>query len=501
LTYSNIIGEYLNKWNFKWGDYSPNTMKEIKTYNIITLALIFLCGTISVYTLFRVNYLNRESQTSEQIIRITNDLQTKVLEYEITILSFSSTFDAAFLDSIGVIKTNLDKDIENLSDLVGASEYQESRLDSIRILLSGRQKAFETSLINHPTSQELLEYVRLNRASNHLRFGKKIKEQIDAILTQHRQELKERDRGILTNLSALSIVILTITLGGILAASLNFYAIYQYNLSRRASDQEIKDYQNKLKIQIEQLNNTNNELEQFAYVASHDLQEPLRKITSFNDLLQDQYKNVLEGDGKLYLERIAYAATRMRKLISDLLEYSRAGKYAADKEQIKLNEIVDEILDDLSVQIDQKKASVKVDNLPEIIAHHSDWRMVFQNLISNALKFSRTDEIPKLEIRYRVAEKKMISDHVANSVPGTNYHHLQVKDNGIGFNTDYANKIFTIFQRLHGKDEYEGTGIGLAICKKIVERYGGTIFATSELGEGSIFHILLPFAQIPQNQN
>lgn len=501
MTNSNIIGEYLNKWDFNWGDYSPNTMKEIKIYTIITLSFIFLCGTISVYTLSRVNYLNLESQTTEQIIRIANDFQTKVLEYEISILSFSSTFNAAFLDSMGVIKTNLDRDIENLSDLVGASEYQENRLDSIRILLSGRQQAFEASLINNPTSEELLEYVRLNRASNHLRFGKKIKKQIDAILTQHSQEFKERDRGILTNLSALNIVILTITLGGILTASLNFYAIYQYNLSRRASDQEIKDYQNKLKIQIVQLNNTNNELEQFAYVASHDLQEPLRKITSFNDLLQDQYKEVLQGDGKVYLERIAYAATRMRKLISDLLDYSRAGKYAEDKEQIKLNEIVDEILDDLSVQIDQKKASINVDSLPEIIAHHSDWRMVFQNIISNALKFSKLDETPKLEIRYQVAEKKTIAGHVANSVPDINYHHLQVKDNGIGINTDYANKIFTIFQRLHGKDEYEGTGIGLAICKKIVERYGGAIFASSELGKGSIFHILLPFAQTPNVQN
>lgn len=476
-------------------------MKEIKSYTIITLALIFLCGSISVYTLYRVIYLNSESQTTEQVIQITNDLQTKVLEYEITILSFTSTLDSVFLDSMSVIKSKMDKDIQHLSDLVGANEFQESRLDSIRSLLVGRQHVFDASLSDYPTSNDQLEYVRLNRKSNYLSFGKKIKEQIDTILSQHRQKLKERERGILTNLSALSIVILTITLGGVLAASLNFYSIYQYNLSRKASDQEIKDYQNKLKIQIEQLNSTNNELEQFAYVASHDLQEPLRKITSFNDLLQDQYKDVLEGDGKLYLERIAYAATRMRKLISDLLEYSRAGKYAEDKELIKLNEIVEEILDDLSIQIDQKKASVHVDKLPEIFAHHSDWRMVFQNLISNALKFSKAHGIPKLEIRYRVAAKKIISYHVANSVSNMNYHHLEVKDNGIGFNTDYANKIFTIFQRLHGKDEYEGTGIGLAICKKIVERYGGTIFATSELGEGSTFHILLPFAQHPNDHN
>lgn len=476
-------------------------MKEIKSYTIITLALIFLCGTISVYTLCRVNHLNNESQTTEQIIRITNNLQTKVLEYEITILSFATTFDSVFLDSMRVIRARMDRDVEKLSNLVGTNEFQASRLDSLRSLLAGRQYVFDTSVLNYPTAEHQLRYVSLNRKSNYLSFGKRIKEQTDAILFQQRQKLSEWEVGVLTNLSALRIIILTITLVGILAAALNFYSIYHYNLAQGASDQEIRDYQNKLKTQIEQLNSTNKELEQFAYVASHDLQEPLRKITSFNDLLQDQYKDALQGDGKLYLERIAYAATRMRKLISDLLEYSRAGKYAEDKELINLNEIVDEILDDLSVQIEQKKALVHVDSLPEINAHHSDWRMVFQNLISNALKFSKIEDTPELRILYKIAEKRLVSDYVANSVPNMKYHHLEVRDNGIGFNTDYANKIFTIFQRLHGKDEYEGTGIGLAICKKIIERYGGTIFATSKIGKGSSFHILMPFEHIPNDQN
>jgi signal transduction histidine kinase len=472
-------------------------MKEIKSYTIITLAFIFLCGTISVYTLYRVNYLNRESQKTGQIIKLTNDLHRKVLEYEITILSFATTFDSVFLDSMNLIKTNMDRDLEGLTLLVGTNEFQESRLDSIRSLIAVRQNAFSSSLFNYPTAADQLQYFKLNRKFNYLRYGKLIKTQLDAVSAQQRLELKEKEQGIVTNLSALSIIIFTITLIGILAASLNFYSIYQYNLAQRASDQEIRDFQNKLNVRIEQLNNTNKELEQFAYVASHDLQEPLRKITSFNDLLQDQYKDALAGDGKLYLERIAYAATRMRKLISDLLEYSRAGRYAEDKESINLNKVIDEILDDLSFQIERNQASIHVDQLPVIVAHHSDWRMVFQNLISNALKFSKSDVLPKLEINYRIAEQEVIAKNIVNRVPGMDYHHLEVKDNGIGFDINYANKIFTIFQRLHGKDEYEGTGIGLAICKKIVERYGGVIFATSQIQRGSSFHILLPFEQGP----
>ena len=476
-------------------------MKEIKSYTIITLTLIFLGGTVSFFTIYRVNHLNEINQTTGEVINLTNNIHAGVLENEITILSFVTTYDSVFLESMSIIQEKLERDLETLAFLVMENESQVSRVDSIDALLVGRRHVFTTALINYPSAEELLEYGRMNRTANYLAFGEQIKVQIDAILFQQREKLRESELGLFTNLSALSIVIFTITIIGVLAAGLNFYSIYQYNLAQKASDHEIKDYQHKLKLQIEQLNSTNKELEQFAYVASHDLQEPLRKITSFNDLLQTQYKNELEGDGRLYLERIAYAARRMRKLISDLLEYSRAGRYAEEKDLINLNEIVAEILDDLSVQIEQNNAKIHVGNLPELYAHHSDFRMVFQNLISNALKFRKPDEIPKIEISCSEAEKELIANYFPNSLKGERYYHIEVKDNGIGFNTDYANKIFTIFQRLHGKDEYEGTGIGLAICKKIVDRYKGVIFATSAIYTGSSFHILIPFRQIPNDQN
>lgn len=476
-------------------------MKEIKSYTIITLILIFLGGSISVYTIYKVSSLYSTNRTTDQIIKLTNDVHAAVLEYEITMLGYATTYDSVFLDSMNILREKMARNLHVLVDLVSVNEFQASRLDSINSLLAGRHYVFTSSLLNYTTSEELLDYVRLNRKTNYLIFGKQIKQQIDAILLHQQQILTETDRGLLSNLSALAIVIFTITLVGIMAAGLSFYSINQYNLARKASDIEIKLFQEKLKAQIEQLNSTNEELEQFAYVASHDLQEPLRKITSFNDLLQVQYKNTLEGDGKLYLERIAYAATRMRKLISDLLEYSRAGRYAEDKEWIKLDEIVAEILDDLSIQIEQKNATIHVGNLPEIFAHRSDWRMVFQNLISNALKFSKPNEIPKIEITCCIAEEELISDAISNRIKGISYHHLKVNDEGIGFNKEYATKIFTIFQRLHGKDEFEGTGIGLAICKKILERYNGAIFATSESEKGSSFHILIPFGRMQNDQN
>jgi len=479
------------------GFNSPFVMREIKSYTVITLALILLCGSISIYTLYRVNYLNRINQTTEQVIKRTNAIQIKVLEYENSSLSFAVTADTGFLDTMEVIKSQLNQNIDQLTGLVGTDDFQDSRLDSIRSLLAARQYVFENSIISNPTVESLLDYVKLNTARNYSTFGSKIKDQTDAILVQQRHQMNERELGILTNLSALGIVLFTITVVGILSALLSFYSIYKYNLAQQASQHELKDFQAKLSLQIEQLNTTNKELEQFAYVASHDLQEPLRKITSFNDLLQDQYKGALEGDGSLYLERIAFAANRMRKLIADLLEYSRAGRYAEDKELISLNLVVDEILDDLSIQIEQKKAAFEIDELPSLIAHPSDWRMVFQNLISNALKFTKPGQNPRISITCRVAEEALLREYQANRTEGMDYHHIEVRDNGIGFNNTYANKIFTIFQRLHGKDEYEGTGIGLAICKKIVERYGGVIFATSMIGEGSSFQILIPAEQSP----
>ncbi|EON75154.1 phytochrome [Lunatimonas lonarensis] len=421
---------------------------------------------------------------------LANAVNAHVQENEITMLSFGTTYDSLFLDSLAVISRKIEDNLSSLDHILVSNGLLENRLDSIRFLVQERMSYFLASINEYEGPEAYLDYIIENRKANYLRFGKRIRSLTDSIVEDQHELLGQQERGVFANLTALTIVLLVITAIGLATGWFNLLSLATYQRAQKESDQQIQAYQEKLKLQIDQLNQTNHELEQFAYVASHDLQEPLRKITAFNDLLQDQYKDTIEGEGKLYLDRMAHAAKRMRRLITDLLEYSRAGRLTADREPLDLNTLLEEVLDDLSLQIDEQYATIHRDPLPMIDGHYSDWRTVFQNLLSNALKFRKKDTSPIISIRCEKADSRLAKERVYHFDPDRNYYHLQVTDNGIGFNTDYSDKIFTIFQRLHGKDEYEGTGIGLAICKKIVERYDGVIYANSEPGKGTTFHLL-----------
>lgn len=300
------------------------------------------------------------------------------------------------------------------------------------------------------------------------------------------------EQGLINNFNVLSIIIFAVVAFATIAVIINFRAFSQYKKEQEESTRQLAEYKELLEEQVNQLNMSNKELEKFAYVASHDLQEPLRKITSFNDLLQEQYKDSLEGEGKLYLERIAYAANRMRKLITDLLEYSRAGREKEKEGFLKLSAVVSEVLDDLYILVKENDAVINMGELPEIWGSYADWRTVFQNLISNAIKFSKENTPPIVHISSELASRELVSKHVDEPDDSVPYYHLTVRDNGIGFDQEYAEKIFIIFQRLYGKDIYEGTGIGLAVCKKIFEKMDGAIYAESEEGQGASFHMLFP---------
>lgn len=224
---------------------------------------------------------------------------------------------------------------------------------------------------------------------------------------------------------------------------------------------------------------SNQELQDFAYVASHDLQEPLRKIQAFGDLLESEYKDQL-GEGEEYLNRMRSAASRMSTLIQDLLAFSRVSTKPQDIKQVDLNVIVEDVIGDLETSIAEKKGEVVIEKLPAVWADSTHMRQLFQNLIGNALKFHKPGVSPKV---------------IVSVLPRTKtdkYYEVHVKDNGIGFDEKYLDRIFSVFQRLHGKEVYDGTGIGLAVCRKIVERYGGKIDAKSKPGTGSTFIIKLP---------
>ncbi|OYU79671.1 MAG: hybrid sensor histidine kinase/response regulator [Flavobacterium sp. BFFFF1] len=239
----------------------------------------------------------------------------------------------------------------------------------------------------------------------------------------------------------------------------------------------------------EELEFRNHELQQFAWVVSHDLKEPIRKIEIFVKLIRDRY--LVSGDAKATetIERTLASSARMTKLIEDLLDYSRLSS-PATPEKTDLNEIIGEVLADLEYLIDQKQGEIIITtDLPIIEGIPSQLRQIMQNLIGNSLKFSKEEIPPIVTITAeRIAEK----DFSAPVSENGDFYRITVSDNGIGFDETYVDKIFTIFQRLHHRDAYEGTGIGLAIAKKIIEKHNGLITAKSKEGEGAEFIIIFP---------
>ncbi len=230
------------------------------------------------------------------------------------------------------------------------------------------------------------------------------------------------------------------------------------------------------KLAEERLKRSNRELEQFASVAAHDLQEPLRKIQAFGDRLQTRARD-LDGQSRDYLERMLSSATRMRSLITDLLTFSRVTSKAQPFVRVELDGLVREVISDLEVRIQQTRGRVEIGSLPALDADPLQMRQLFQNLIGNALKFRRPEEAPVITI---------------DSKRAGSFWQISVRDNGIGFEEVYLDRIFEMFQRLHGRTEYEGTGMGLAICRKIVERHRGSITAHSQPGAGATFIVKLP---------
>lgn len=257
------------------------------------------------------------------------------------------------------------------------------------------------------------------------------------------------------------------------------YVAIRYEITERKLAEE------KLAVQARQLEASNKELSDFASVAAHDMQEPLRKIQSFADRLRAKAGPDLRADARDYLDRIQNSANRMQTLINDLLSYSRVSTKPRRLSMVNLNECLAQVASDLEIRIEKTKGQVCWDALPTIEADPLQMQQLFMNLVNNALKFHKPGVPPQVRISVKGID----------SAWGRR-HEISVEDNGIGFDEKYLDRIFTIFQRLHGRNEYEGTGIGLSVCRKIAERHGGALTARSRPGEGSVFVVSLPAYQM-----
>jgi two-component system CheB/CheR fusion protein len=266
---------------------------------------------------------------------------------------------------------------------------------------------------------------------------------------------------------------------------------YKEALERSAEELEkrVQERTRELKEANEQLERSNAELEQFAYITSHDLQEPLRKIKTFASRIEDE----LTGSGNQtvlkHLTKVTTSAERMTSLIKDLLNYSRLTKEVKEFENVDLNEIMNDVLSDLEVLVAQKGASVQARDLPVVRGIRLQLNQLFFNLVGNSLKFSRPGVPPAIHI---TANKLNASEAFELGLKAESFYQITFRDNGIGFNPKYRDQIFEIFQRLNSRDTYAGTGIGLALSKRVVENHHGTILAYSEEGEGATFVVCLP---------
>jgi PAS domain S-box-containing protein len=244
---------------------------------------------------------------------------------------------------------------------------------------------------------------------------------------------------------------------------------------RKLQEELLRKSEVDLEIKNRELATKNTELEQFAYIASHDLQEPLRTVTSFTDLFKKQYKDKIDDMGQKYLYFIQKGTERMKTLITDLLDYSRIGR-GKEMKPIDCNEIINTVIADLYTAIEESKVEIKTEKLPVISGYTTEVKQLFQNLVVNAIKFRKKEVLPKIYI---------------SSEPINGGWEFKVQDNGIGIDEQFSERIFAIFQRLHTRNEYEGSGIGLSHCKKIVELHGGKIWVKSKPGEGSTFHFTI----------
>jgi len=255
----------------------------------------------------------------------------------------------------------------------------------------------------------------------------------------------------------------------------------EINISQKSFNDVLATKNLQIKQQNKQLEDTNEELKQFAYVASHDLKEPLRMISSYTSLIQRRYVKNLDEGAKEFMGYIVDATHRMNNLLEDLLSYSRISTHNQQRERVDMNEMLEGVLANLRLSVQQKGAKIHIEDLPKVKVSRSQMGQLYQNLISNALKFSDEDH-PEISITSRKNGKM---------------HIFGVKDNGIGIEPEHQQKIFEMFSRLHTREEYEGTGIGLATCKKIVERHGGSIWVESEKNDGATFYFTLPFDKKP----
>lgn len=466
--------------------------------SILSFNVYLAFNTIQNLSAIQVSLAN----TGNIILRL-DDLQISVISAESGQRGYLLTNDDAFLKPYQSALDKVQAQITALKTLQSEIPEQQQRIARIVNLSTARINELEqhvTLVKNDKSALSLLALKATSHASVYEQLRQlfndvNIEEKVYRAALLQRLNKSRNEASVTFTISGITSAMLIIILLLITWSSHRKEQQYLQLLEQKNTDliHKVAERTQELNLYAEELSRSNRELEDFAFVASHDLQEPLRKIQAFGDRLESSFADVLTERGLDYLQRMRNAASRMSTLITDLLEFSRVGTRGRDFVSTDLNQVLEQVLDDLEIAI--KESAVQIDiitPLPTIQADSSQLQQLFLNLLSNAIKFKQANSAVRIVIN--------VQDYAASPAQLAlcdNWYQITISDNGIGFSQEYAEKIFTPFQRLHGRTEYKGTGIGLAICRRIVERHRGEISALSELGQGATFSIILPEQATP----
>lgn len=439
-------------------------------------------------SLYFFNKTSASGQQADNYAKITeqaDNILKKAYQMEAEAHGYIVTKDSSSYKKFKSLRCDLSDSFKNLENQELAKSLAEKHIKILSQLIKKRKIEINT-LMKHDSLDHSLEEIHFSMIS-----GGEIMDSISEVLMdirkvsakyrdENKNKVEESSNNTIFMLSIFGVVMILIVI-------ISFNKMKTEILANELKNKEISDINRTLK-------SVNENLEKFAYVASHDLNEPLRKIRTFGELVNQglDEKEIDKETIKLQVHKMQSASKRMQILLEDLLSYSRVNRKYDENEIIDLNKVLQETISDLDIRIKESGAEVRIGELPrELAADGVQMRQLFQNLISNGIKFAHPDRKPIVEVYSTLKTAKDVPQSV-NTEDFKSFYEVTVKDNGIGFDNKYASTIFDVFKRLHGVSEYEGTGIGLSICKKIVDIHQGAIIAESKKDEGSLFRIFLP---------
>ena len=478
-------------------------MKRIQKIGLTNF--IFLISSLILVNILIAFSFIKNAESASQIAdswKVKNTIRrisSSVSFMESKKLSFVYTREVTYKDAFEAAHQEYDSLMETLEPLVIDNDVQWDRFQQVNEIVNKHFSEFGESLL----ADEESPFSKVDKGNVEMRYAEKIQVHLEEMIQAENSLLEQRNKSydIWTFFIIVGIVSATFIVGlslynlirkirplveelvetkeslEVTNRSLN-KTLEELNLSNKQKEIEIKARENAIRV-TEKLNDAlsakNQQLDHFAYVASHDLQEPLRTVSNYLEIYQEDFPERIEGEAIMYFEFINSAVDRMRNLISGLLSFSRLGT-SGEVEQIDLNETISKIKDDFSAIVEERGITIESDPLPTMEGYRIEIKQLFQNLISNAIKFTKSTVQPHIKISFEETE---------------NFYNFHIKDNGIGIPDKDFSKIFDMFSRLHSTKDYEGQGIGLAFCKKIVELHHGNIWVTSEFGKGSTIHFTI----------